>query len=75
MASGTFSSQDYFIGSDAAFAGQGSRQIRQVEPFDIFHRPAFIADEMMMRVQIRVIPGGLAVERKLAHEAGFNQGV
>jgi hypothetical protein len=75
MTPGAFSSQNDFVGSDAAKTRSGSRKGRDFEPIHIFDRAAFIADEMMVLVQVRVVPRSFTVKRKFAHQAGFHERV
>ncbi len=45
------------------------RRNRDIEPVNVFHAPAAITDEVMMRVKIRVVARRAAFTRNLANQA------
>ncbi len=49
--------------------------MRDIEPGDVFHGAAFIADEVVMPVKVGIVAGGLSVKREFADETGFDEGV
>jgi len=48
-------------------------QSRNFKPFQILHRAAYIADKMVMRIYIGIVPGGFSIQRELTHQTRFHQ--
>ena len=46
---------------------------RKIEPVDILHSAAVVADEMVMPFQIGVVAGGFAIQREFTDQARLNQ--
>ncbi len=73
MAFRAFSSHDDFIRPDTAAAGSLSPQRGNLEPFEVFHDAATVADKVMVGMKQRIVPRGAGVELEFADQTGFHQ--
>lgn len=64
---------DFVIPHRAGADGGLARALGDLNPVDVVHLPAGVANEMVVRMQVGVEPRGFALGGKLAHEAGLRQ--
>lgn len=66
--------KNHFMFANPALPNRGLPGLhRDIEPLDVFHATALIANEMVVAQKIRVVAGSFAFARDFPHQAGSGQ--